>query len=232
MRIVVLVLLAVFLLADTPRPALATDVVGTVSIKSSVAPRALGKHKAAPARDDGGSGYGYGSEEDEPPPHRLSKDEEARFVVVYLEPTVGRLQATPSVATMRQNHKEFVPHVLPVVRGSHVVFSNDDHILHNIYSVTAPGFEIPKYSHGGSQRIPMTLAGPVEVFCAIHSRMNGYVFVVDNDFFTMPGAGRRYALHGVPPGTYLLKAWHPRTHPFSTRITVPAAGSVNVDVTL
>src|SRR5437899_2168450 len=116
-------LLAIFFLwvvlmeADATYPAAVGVIQGTVSIKSSIAPRPEGRRRVAAAPDDSG----YGSEEDEAPPP-LSRVEETQYVVLYLHDAKGQLKATPSVATMQQRNKEFLPHVLPVVKGSQVIF--------------------------------------------------------------------------------------------------------------
>lgn len=227
--IAVLLTVAILALA-APAPCEAGDVQGTVTIKSGVAPRATGKKSDGGGASDSESYGGYSGEDDAPPP-RLSKAAEAQYVIVYL---VGNLKATPETVVVRQKDKEFVPHVVPVVRGSNVLFTNDDKIIHNIYSVDAARkFEIGKYSQGNSKKIQMDRSGRVELFCSIHSRMNGYVFVVDNDFHAMPGKSGQFTIKGVPPGTYTLKAWHPRVRAeCSQKITVPASGTVQVDVTL
>jgi len=36
----------------------------------------------------------------------------------------------------------------------------------------------------------------------------------------------------VPPGKYVLKAWHQRSHMMEKNIIVPATGSVTADITL
>jgi len=216
---------AALLVLVLPAPCQAGDITGSVTIKSSVAPRAVGKKS-----DGGDEGYGGYGDDDDPPP-RLSKAAEAQFVILYLE---GNLKATPTTVVVKQRDKSFVPHVVPVVKGSSVLFTNDDRLTHNIYSVDpAKKFEIGKYSQGASKKIVMDRTGRVELFCSIHTSMNGYVFVVDNDFYAMPGANGQFTIRGVPPGTYTLKAWHPRVRKeCSTTVTVPASGAATVDVTL
>lgn len=222
--------LAAFLLGGAV-PAEAGDVQGTVTLKSAVAPRAVGKKKV---RGYGRSDYGEGrraQDEGGPPPG--AEVNELTYVVLYLEPASGKLPATPRTVAMRQKNKDFLPHVLPVVKGSRVVFTNEDLILHHIYSTSRTDpFEIPKYSRGKSQAQQMDHTGVVEVFCGLHPRMNAYIVVVDNDFFTMADGTGRFTLKAVPPGNYTLKAWHPRLKPVSSTVQVPATGAVKKDLSL
>lgn len=222
--------LAAFILSAAT-PALAGDVQGTVSLKSPVAPRAVGKKKV---RGYGRTDYSEGRRaEDEGGPAPGAQVNELTYVVLYLEPASGKLPATPRTVSMRQKSKDFVPHVLPVVKGSRVVFTNEDLILHHIYSTSkTDAFEIPKYSRGKSQGEQMDHEGVVEIFCGLHPRMNAYIVVVGNDFFTMADGAGRFTLKNVPAGNYTLKAWHPRLKAVSVPVQVPATGAVKKDVAL
>lgn len=141
--------------------------------------------------------------------------QEVANVVVFLE---GKgLPATPRGATMNQQSKIFRPHVLPIVSGSKVEFPNSDPIFHHVYS-TAPSFEFPRYRKGNPQSKTFSIqAGKVptviELFCGIHSQMNAFVVVLPNRCFATVDESGQYAIANVPPGTYTLKAWHPRTTP-------------------
>jgi plastocyanin len=217
-----LCLAALFCLAA---PAGASEVAGQVTIKSALAPRAVGRKKV---------GGGYGSEAGGSQGGPTAEVDERSYVVVYLEPTRGTLKATPGQAVIAQKNKDFVPHVLPVVKGSTVVFTNEDITLHHIYSTSSTRpFEIPKYPRGQRKSITVDRLGVVEIFCGLHPRMNAYILVLSNDYFTMAGADGSFTLKNVPPGTYTLKAWHPRVKEISSQtITVPASGKATVNVSL
>lgn len=229
-RALVAAAVAAFLLSGTG-PVFAGDVQGTVSLKSAVAPRAVGKKKV---RGYGRTDYSDGKRaQDEGGPAPGAEVNEVTYVVLYLEPASGKLPATPRTVSMRQKSKDFVPHVLPVVKGSRVVFTNEDLILHHIYSTSkTDAFEIPKYSRGKSEGQTMDHEGIVEIFCGLHPRMNAYIVVVANDFFTMPDGSGRFTLKGVPAGNYTLRAWHPRLKATSVPLQVPATGSVKKDLAL
>ncbi len=141
--------------------------------------------------------------------------QEVANVVVFLE---GKgLPATPRGATMDQQSKIFRPHVLPIVSGSKVEFPNGDPIFHHVYS-TAPSFEFPRYRKGNPQSKTFSIQGGkvptvIELFCGIHSQMNAFVVVLPNRCFDTADETGTFSIPGVPPGTYTLKAWHPRTTP-------------------
>jgi len=217
------------LLSSLSAPCRAGDVEGTVTIVSPLRPRATGK---VDPKADAGYGFGPGSKSDDMAPvATLSRDQEVSYVVISVAGT--NLPATPKTAVMHQRTREFMPHVLPVVRGSTVLFTNEDVFLHSIYSET-PGarFILPKYGRGEKETRKVTTPGAIELFCGIHSRMNAYIYVTDNDYFTQPDKSHHYSLKNLPAGTYTLKVWHPRVRTMVTTVTVPASGTVKLNLTL
>lgn len=213
----------VFLLAGClAAVAQAGDITGKVTLESTPGSRKVGQTK-------GSAGYEKG---DVPAP----SESEVEDVVIYLEGE--KLPSTPLTKmsgknTILQKNKEFLPHVLPVTKGSKVYFRNQDPFPHHVYSVSQPGsFGIVK--HGStvrSQQFDGT--GEVEIFCGIHTKMNAYIMVVDSDYFCSPSRAGIYRISGVPAGQYSLWLWHPRLpRPAKKSITVPASGSVNLDLKL
>ena len=61
--------------------------------------------------------------------------------------------------------------------------------------------------------------------------MIAHILVLPNAFYTMPAEDGSYSVAGIPPGRYLLTAWHE----FFGRVTVPvevvSEGFIPVDVT-
>ena len=54
-------------------------------------------------------------------------------VLVYIEKAPGEYPAPKKLAEMDQKKLEFIPHVLPIVKGTTVRFLNSDPILHNVF---------------------------------------------------------------------------------------------------
>lgn len=144
---------------------------------------------------------------------------EHTFVVVHLTEKAdgARLRATPGKTQIDQRDRQFKPHVVPVVLGSEVAFFNNDSYFHHIFSPSK--FEIRKFLKGQRYEKPSKL-GAYELFCNIHPRMNAYLYVVPNDFYVMADSEGRYRLKAVPPGRYVLRAWHPRLQAKEVEITV------------
>src|SRR2546429_9741325 len=100
------------------------------------------------------------------------------------------LRGTPltSHGELRQQNETFVPHVLPITRGSTVEFPNDDPIFHNVFSLsTAASFDLKRYPRGQSRSQEFPKPGIVKVYCHIHSHMSATILVMDHPYFTIPG---------------------------------------------
>ena len=74
----------------------------------------------------------------------------------------------------------------------------------------------------------------VNVFCHIHTDMSAVILVLDNPFFVTPGEDGRFSLAGVPPGEYVLVAWHERIKAVKQKVRVVAgqvtAASFNIPI--
>lgn len=163
------------------------------------------------------------------------KDDERAHVVIFLgdESDGAQLAATARVQEVLQKERRFQKHVTPIVAGSSVRFENDDPWHHYIDCKSDKELNVKEQKPNHPVVKKPTTTGPLELFCNIHHRMNAYIYVVPNDFFTVPVDGK-FTLKNVPPGKYVLKAWHPRAanQPKTQPIEVPRTGSVEVNFNL
>ena len=92
--------------------------------------------------------------------------------VVFVQdmPGVAVQRAGSPRAVMDQVHKQFVPHVLPVVVGTEVSFPNHDQIHHHVYSFSRTRtFEIPLYK---GEEAPPVLFDKVDPLNPINRRIS------------------------------------------------------------
>ena len=158
---------------------------------------------------------------------------EIRNVVVYLKDAAvrGPLPATNGV--LRQEHETFVPHVLPITRGSTVEFPNDDPIFHNVFSLSsAAAFDLRRYPRGQSRSQLFAKPGIVKVYCHIHSHMSATILVLDQPYFTVPAVDGTFELADVPPGEYTVVGWHERVGERRARVRVERGKTATVDLSL
>lgn len=122
---------------------------------------------------------------------------------------------------MEQKNEAFVPHLLPIVKGSTVDFLNGDPIFHNVFSLSkATSFDLGRYPRGSSRSVRFEQPGVVKVFCHIHADMSAIILVLDNPFFTTPDREGKFQIDDVPPGTYSAVAWHERARPVLRKVHI------------
>ena len=155
--------------------------------------------------------------------------------VVYLEASTT---LTPSVARaagvdVAINDKEFVPRVVVVPVGSTVRFLNHDPFDHNVFSASDTNpFDLGQYGRGETRA--WTFAGPglTRVFCNVHPRMVMFVQVMAGRYFAQPGADGSFSIEDVPPGRYILHAWHERSPQVTQEVRVTGAGVSGIEIQL
>lgn len=142
-------------------------------------------------------------------------DHQGRVVpdaVVSIESAVAQRAVQPmAVQQIVQKHKAFSPAVLPVTRGTPVIFPNEDTVRHHVYSFsTAKRFELKLYVGTPAEPVVFDRPGVVVLGCNIHDDMVAWVVVLDTPWFAMTDVRGRAALHGMPAGDYTVRVWHAR----------------------
>jgi len=153
-------------------------------------------------------------------------------VVIWLE---GTHDSRPPETPIRisQRNLQFSPEFVVAVKGQKIEMPNDDDVVHNVYSFTgASQFNLGLYGKGEVRVVTLEQTGIVDVFCSIHHQMHARVFVVPTKYFASSIPGHSFTLSDVPPGKYVLKAWHQRSRMMEKTIVVPGSGSVTADITL
>jgi plastocyanin len=153
-----------------------------------------------------------------------------RSAVVYLEPR-ERIVQVNDVPGMRSKviamrGREFRPHVTIVLAGGSVAFPNDDPFSHNVFSNVEIGpFDLGLYRRGATRTATFARPGIYPIYCNIHSMMVSFVVAVPSPWVTQPDESGHFSMRGVPPGRYVVHAWHERGAREVTReLVVPPSG--------
>lgn len=128
---------------------------------------------------------------------------------VYATPAVPVPHGAMPMAVIDQVHREFVPRVSVVQVGTPIRFPNSDNIRHSVYSFSPPRiFTLKLYAGTPASPVMFDQPGIVVLGCNIHDAMVAWVLVVDTPYFALTAADGTATLRGLPPGSYVLRAWN------------------------
>ena len=142
----------------------------------------------------------------------------AAFAVAELFP-MEPAAATPAShlsdeAIIDQRDETFFPLVSIIRRGGHVVFTNNDHTMHQVYSfspIKQFAFELDR----GQKSAPVIFDKPgiAAIGCNIHDQMVTFVYVADTPWAVATDANGHAEIAQVPPGKYRVSVWDPQLKP-------------------
>lgn len=142
-------------------------------------------------------------------------------------PRSARGQARASIV---HTGRRFMPRVLVIEPGTTVEFENRDRVFHNAFCISPPRpFDLGKYAPGQTREVRFDEIGIFHVFCEMHPEELAFVVVAPDRWHTRPGPDGRFVLDKVPPGTYLVRAWHPALGNRTYRVEVSKKESAHID---
>lgn len=160
-------------------------------------------------------------------------------VVVYLkEGASGGKWETPTEPLVLDQVKcQYVPHVAVLQLGQPLVIKSEDETLHNVHMIgpAVPGGEQNLSMSHPSELKPMVLKRPevaLRVWCEVHNWMEAWIAIVPHPFHAITGADGTFTIENVPPGKYLLAAWHEKFGEKGEQlqeVVVPAGGTATVE---
>jgi plastocyanin len=145
---------------------------------------------------------------------------------VWLQPA-SAAPVGPVDAQVVTANKEFRPRVTVIPVGSTVSFPNSDAFDHNVFSLSEEAqFDLGLYGRGQAKSYTFTRPGIARVYCNVHAQMSAFVIVRDAPWYTQPAADGSFTIPAVPPGEYLLHAWHERAAPLAPQPLRVGSGGV------
>ncbi len=134
-------------------------------------------------------------------------------VIVYVAEgaPVGEFPVPSEPAVLNQEGCVYSPRVVALRVGQTMVIRNSDATLHNVH-VSAQdnrSFNIGQPLRGLESR--RTFQNPevgIDVKCDIHGWMSAVIGVFDHPFFGVTSVDGSFTLGDLPPGEYVVEAWH------------------------
>ena len=154
--------------------------------------------------------------------------------VVYIEKIEGKVFTPPDKpAELDQIDLTFIPHILPILIGSTVVFPNNDVTRHNVFSPNnQKKIDLGTYSPGTSKSVVFDKAGIFPMLCHVHPEMSAFIIVLETPYFAVTSETGDYIIKDVPPGRYKLVAWHETTQKDIKQIDVSSNQNLTINFDL
>ena len=105
----------------------------------------------------------------------------------------------------------YVPHVIGIQAKQPLkIVNSDEGVLHNIHAISKEGnrfnFGMPKPMETVKKfKKPEVM---VKIKCDVHGWMRSYAGVLNHPYFAVTGEDGSFNLSPLPPGEYVIEAWH------------------------
>jgi len=118
----------------------------------------------------------------------------------------------------------YEPHVFGIMVGQKLEIRNSDNTLHNVHAMPKKGaFNLGMPGKPEPWSLKKSFKAPeimVKIKCDVHSWMNSYVGVLEHPFYSVTDHEGAFEIKDLPPGEYVIEAWHERLGTTQQTVTV------------
>ncbi|HWO02131.1 MAG TPA: carboxypeptidase regulatory-like domain-containing protein [Blastocatellia bacterium] len=166
----------------------------------------------------------------------VNGDKLANVFVYVKSGNLARFQfETPETnVVLDQQRCRFVPRVLGIQTGQHILVFNSDPTTHNVHPAPKynPEWNQSQMAHGTPIETKFMRAETmIPVKCNQHPWMKAYVGVLTHPFFAVSTTDGSFMIDGLPPGDYSVVAWHEILGEQTATVTIEPAERKSVDFT-
>jgi plastocyanin len=143
-----------------------------------------------------------------------------------------RFEASAASVTIDQRGCWFYPRVLGIQTGQTLQITNSDPVTHNIHPLPRINREWNHSQGSGEAPLVRKFTKPevmIRIKCNIHSWMRAFIGAVEHPYFAVTGADGAFEIGNVPPGDYVIEAWHEAFGSQEQKITVAPSGKIEAD---
>jgi hypothetical protein len=154
-------------------------------------------------------------------------------VVVFIETPPPSVAADPEKENVLNNTGcRYVPRIMAMQKGERLKVRNNDPKLHIPHSYhedrTVFNLSLPFKGTTIDATPRIRQPGILKVVCDTHAWMLAYIHVFDHPYFAVTDEHGLFTIPDLPPGTYILKAWHEDAGVRSQEVIVPESGDLRV----
>lgn len=164
----------------------------------------------------------------------LVKNGRTQNVFIYVKKGLEgyRFDAPNTPVVIENKNCVYVPHVTGIQVGQPVELLNGDPTLHNIHSYAKnqkawnlglPFQNMKQTKKFTNEEVMITLK------CDVHPWMIGYVGVLNHPYFAVTNEAGEFELKNLPPGEYVIEAWHEKLGTQSKTIKIGPQETQQID---
>ena len=117
----------------------------------------------------------------------------------------------------------YAPHVLGIMVNQQMKIRNEDGTLHNVHALCKKNKEFNVAMPGFRKEFTKTFKEEEFMFlmkCDVHPWMGGYIGVLSQPYFAVTGNKGSFSIKNLPPGDYVIEAWHERLGAQTQNVTI------------
>jgi hypothetical protein len=159
----------------------------------------------------------------------VSSDGGLKNVVVFIDAEASTALGDPQKENILNNTGcRYSPRILAMQKGERLKVKNNDpklHIPHSYHEErTVFNLSLPFKGTTIDATARLRQPGILKVVCDTHAWMLAYIHVFDHPYFSVTDDRGAFTIPNLPPGTYILKAWHEDAGLKSQEISVAETG--------
>lgn len=158
-------------------------------------------------------------------------------VFVHIKDGLGNkfLFDTPTEPVkLDQKGCRYTPHVLGLRVTQPLEVSNSDETMHNVHGMPETNREFNQGQPVIGMKNTVVFTAPevmIPFKCDVHSWMLAWVGVVPHPYFAVTDKAGTFELKTIPPGTYVIEAWHEKLGRQTQTVTLAEKDSKEITFT-
>jgi plastocyanin len=136
--------------------------------------------------------------------------------------------------TIDQKGCQYEPHVFGIRAGQPLLILNSDPTLHNIHAMAQVNQEFNTGQPLQGMKTTHVFTDPEVMLpfkCDVHRWMHAYAGVMPDPYFAVSGRDGAFSIDTLPPGHYVLAAWHEKLGEQTMNVTIDPKQTAQVTFT-